>query len=167
MIYPAAIISALLAVLLHTTASPLYRLQDAAPDFVLLVVGHVCLFGSRRQAMLAAFLAGILCDVASLDPWPIHTARLLLAAHFLALGKAEGWAERLLPRAILFAAVAALSAAVHASLLWTLSDIDPGLASLSLSVLYTAAISLPGWHLLRSVAWIVPEPSGRAETWRL
>ena len=116
--------------------------------------------------MLTAFLAGLLCDAASLDPWPTHTARLLLAAHFLALGKAEGWAERLLPRAALFAAVAALSSAVHASLVWTLADIDPGLESLSLSVLYTTAVALPAWHLLRSVVWIVPETSRRAEGWR-
>ena len=165
MIFWASLLTAFGALLLQMVSAPLYELRGAVPDLALIVVAYVGLFGPRSEAMLTAFIAGLLCDLTSLDPWPTHLARLLLATHFITLGATEGWGVRLMSRTLLFTGIAALSAAVHASLVWVLEDIELRLEVQALSMIYTVLLSLPAWHLMAQWTWFQRRDTHGGRVW--
>jgi rod shape-determining protein MreD len=146
-----AILLTLLAVMLQTLAVPLYSLREVVPRLVFLIVSYATLFCSRREAVTTAVAAGVVVDTLSLNPWGIHLAGLLLADHFLSLGRAAGWADHVLPRTLLLTAVAVLFFSLDAALVWTLGDVVPRVDLYALSMAYTVLLSLPCFHLLEAV----------------
>jgi rod shape-determining protein MreD len=88
-----AIILVAFAVVLQTTAVPLYQIGGVAPDFPFLTLAYLALFAQQRRILALGAAAAIAIDLVSLDPLGTRLAGYLPALWFLGRVRRTLWAE--------------------------------------------------------------------------
>ena len=110
---PAGLLLLATALVWQVLVGSSFGIGPARPDFLLLAVAYVALYESPRGALGFAFMAGLLADLVSADPWGAHVLGYLLPAWALGLAGAARWGDDPLARAGLAALASALSGGVR------------------------------------------------------
>lgn len=87
-----------LAIVYQMVALPFYRIGSAGPDFVLVAVGYLALYGRGAAPLMLAAVTGLLVDGMSLEPWGVHALGYVVAAGILRTARRGGWGASSLGR---------------------------------------------------------------------
>ena len=140
----------LFCVFFQVVAGKLYRLNDASPHLVILIVGYVALFGSRSQALFVAVVGGFLLDFVSLDPWTTNVVSLAVPAWLISRLAASGWAESAVPRGVMMIGGIGLAFAVRGGLLRLYEGVSVSVDHQLFTAIYTLVFGWPFFSVLRS-----------------